>query len=157
MRSALENEAAGNAAVQGIAASSAAGTYTTRQQRAARWYQAGIEYASTTQAERNARKALAVAGCNADTWQARQIISWRQLTTGNANGLQAQKRRHAKGTLYKSTQKQYLVEWQPNVMEPWEIQLWQQLGYKVQEATLVTHTAVSTGPTIRYILRSAEL
>jgi ribonuclease HI len=146
MRSALENEAADNAAVQGIAASSAAGTYTTRQQRAARWYQAGIEYASTTQAERNARKALAVAGCNADTWQARQIISWRQLTTGNATGLQAQKRRHAKGTLYKNTQKQYLVEWQPNVMEPWEIQLWQQLGYKVQEATPVTHTAVSTDP-----------
>jgi hypothetical protein len=78
-------------------------------------------------------------------WQTRQIIAWRQVTTGNTNSLRAQKTRHAKGSLrnLKCTQKQYLVEWQPNVMELWEVRLWQQLGYKAQEVTPVSHTMLA--------------
>jgi ribonuclease HI len=120
--------------------------YTTRQQRAARWFQEHHTYGSPAQASTSAQQALRAAGYNDDAWQARQIISWRQLTTGNANSLQAQKKRHAKGTLNKRTQKQYLIEWQPNVMEPWEVQLWQQLGYQAQEITPVTHAEVAGDP-----------
>jgi hypothetical protein len=73
--------------------------YTTRQQHAARWYEPQHTYGSTTQANTNAQRALHASGYNADAWQVRQIISWRQLTSGNANSLRAQKTRHAKGTL----------------------------------------------------------
>ncbi len=63
-------------------------------------------YASHAQAVTNARRALAAAGYHAECLQARQIISWQQLTLGNATSLRAQKKRHARGTLHKTTQKQ---------------------------------------------------
>ena len=132
-------EATSTEAGQRIGGDSASADYTTRQHRASRWYQAHTEYGSNTQAVKNAQQAIAAAGNNDEAWQARQILAWRQLTTGNATSLRAQQRRHAKGTLKKQTQKQYLVEWQPNLMEPWEVQVWQQLGYKVQELTHVSH------------------
>jgi hypothetical protein len=83
--------------------------YTTRQQRAARWYQEETVYASPSLAISNAQRALQAAGHKAEAWQTRQVISWRQLTTGNANSLRSQRQQHAKGTLRKLTQKQYLV------------------------------------------------
>jgi hypothetical protein len=133
--------------------------YTTRQQRAARWQQADEDYGSPAQAISNAQRALQAAGYHTHAWQARQIIAWRQLTTGNTASLRAQKNRHAKGTLRKRTQKQYLVDWQPNAMEPWEVQLWQRLGYKAQEVTPVSHTTLATDPeyAVCYDLLSCEV
>ena len=123
-----------------VAGCSTGSTYTTRQQRAARWYSTQAEYSSYSQAVGNAMRAINAAGYNQDTKQARQIISWRQLTTGNAYSLRSQRLRHSKGTLHKHSQTQYLVEWQPSVLESWELALWQQLGYKALEATQVTHS-----------------
>jgi hypothetical protein len=86
---------------------------------------------------------------NAHAWQTRQIIAWRQVTTGNTNSLRAQKTSKARQGFTTQSSASVLrnntwLNGSPMLyMELWEVRLWQQLGYKAQEVTPVSHTMLA--------------
>jgi hypothetical protein len=126
-------------------AGSGAAAYTTRMQRAARWHQEDDDYASPAQAITNAQRALKAAGYNAHAWQTRQIIAWRQGTTGNTHSTHSLcqgpegKARQGLTTQDSVLRNNTWLNGSPMLWScQWEVRLWllpQQLGYKAQEVT----------------------
>ena len=62
------------------------------------------------------------------THETEHILGWRMVTN----------RHKQKGTIAKDSQRQYLVSWQPTLLEEWEMQAYQACGYTVRSVQRTT-------------------